>query len=116
MLSSRDSSPSFFGAVRASVAHDAEVGGVLLERDEDRPPVECERQVPVAVGQQRVRRLEHATNLDAAIGRVPPCRPHGRSSISNFIYRALDLNLSTGIVMGAAPMTIPIDTYGSSAL
>ena len=24
----------------------------------------------------------------AAIGRVFPCRPHGRASISNFIYRA----------------------------
>ena len=31
-------------------------------------------------------------------------------------YRALDLYVSTGIVMGAAPMTIPVDTYKSSAL
>ena len=31
-------------------------------------------------------------------------------------YRALDLNVSTGIVMGTVPMTIPVDTYGSSAL
>ena len=54
--------------------------------------------------------------IGAAIGRVFPCRPHGRSSISNFIYRALDPYVSTGIVMGAAPMTIPVDTYGSSAL
>jgi hypothetical protein len=28
-------------------------------------------------------------------------------------YRALALNLSTGIVMGAAPMTIPVDTFKS---
>ena len=53
---------------------------------------------------------------DAAIGRVFPCRPHGRASISNFIYRALDPYVSTGIVMGTVPMTIPVDTYGSSAL
>ena len=52
----------------------------------------------------------------AAIGRVLPCRPHGRASISNFIYRALDLDVSTGIVMGAAPMTIPVDTSKSSTL
>ena len=31
-------------------------------------------------------------------------------------YRARELYLSTGIVMGAAPMTIPVDTLGSSAL
>ena len=31
-------------------------------------------------------------------------------------YRALDYNVSTGIVMGAAPMTIPVDTCLSSAL
>ena len=31
-------------------------------------------------------------------------------------YRALDLDVSTGIVMGAAPMTIPVDTFKSSAL
>ena len=31
-------------------------------------------------------------------------------------YRALDLNVSTGIVMGTVPMTISIDTCGSSAL
>ena len=31
-------------------------------------------------------------------------------------YRALDRYVSTGIVMGAAPMTIPVDTYLSSAL
>ena len=31
-------------------------------------------------------------------------------------YRALDLNLLTGIVMGAPPMTIPIDRFKSSAL
>ena len=47
----------------------------------------------------------------AAIGRVLCCRPHGRSSISNFIYRALDRNVSTGIVMGTVPMTIPVDTF-----
>ena len=31
-------------------------------------------------------------------------------------YRALDPYVSTGIIMGAASMTIPVDTYGSSAL
>ena len=31
-------------------------------------------------------------------------------------YRALDRNVSTGIVTGAAPMTIPVDTLGSSVL
>ena len=32
-------------------------------------------------------------------------------------YRALDRNVSTGIVMGIVmPMTIPVDTLGSSAL
>ena len=31
-------------------------------------------------------------------------------------YRALDLNVSTGIVMGTVPMTIPIDTFKYSAL
>ena len=31
-------------------------------------------------------------------------------------YRALDLDVSTKIVMGAAPMTIPVDTLGSTAL
>jgi hypothetical protein len=31
-------------------------------------------------------------------------------------YRALDLNVSTGIVMGTVPMTIPVDTFKSSAL
>ena len=31
-------------------------------------------------------------------------------------YRALDLNVSTGIVMGTVPMAIPIDTFKSSAL
>ena len=31
-------------------------------------------------------------------------------------YRALDSDVSTGIVMGAAPVTIPVDTYASSAL
>jgi len=31
-------------------------------------------------------------------------------------YRALDPDVSTGIVMGAAPMTIPVDTSNSSAL
>ena len=31
-------------------------------------------------------------------------------------YRALDLDVSTAIVMGAAPMTIPVDTSKSSAL
>jgi hypothetical protein len=31
-------------------------------------------------------------------------------------YRALDPYVSTGIGMGAAPKTIPVDTYGSSAL
>ena len=31
-------------------------------------------------------------------------------------YRALELDVSTGIVMGAAPMTIPVDTSNSSAL
>ena len=51
----------------------------------------------------------------AAIGRVFPCRPHGRSSISNFIYRALDVHVSTGIVTGTVPMTIPVDTCPSSA-
>ena len=30
--------------------------------------------------------------------------------------RALDPYVSTGIVMGTVPMTIPVDTYGSSAL
>ena len=29
-------------------------------------------------------------------------------------YRALDLNVSTGMVMGTVPMTIPIDTFKSS--
>ena len=32
------------------------------------------------------------------------------------IYRALDLDVSMGIVMGTVPMTIPVDTYPSSAL
>ena len=31
-------------------------------------------------------------------------------------YRALDVNVSTEIVIGAAPMTIPVDTFKSSAL
>jgi hypothetical protein len=31
-------------------------------------------------------------------------------------YRALDLHVSTGIMMGTVPMTIPIDKYKSSAL
>ena len=31
-------------------------------------------------------------------------------------YRALDVNVSTGIVMGTVPMTISVDTLGSSAL
>ena len=31
-------------------------------------------------------------------------------------YRALDLNVSTGIVMGTGPMTILVDTFKSSAL
>ena len=31
-------------------------------------------------------------------------------------YRALDRDLSTGIVMGTAPMTISVDTLTSSAL
>ena len=31
-------------------------------------------------------------------------------------YRALDRNVSTGIVMGTVPMTIPVDTFLSSAL
>ena len=31
-------------------------------------------------------------------------------------YRALDPYVSTGIVMGTVPMTISVDTYGSSAL
>ena len=31
-------------------------------------------------------------------------------------YRALDAYVSTGIVTGAAPMTIPVDTSESSAL
>ena len=31
-------------------------------------------------------------------------------------YRALDRNVSTGIVRGAAPITIPVDTFLSSAL
>ena len=62
-------------------------------------------------------RLNYAkTRPIAAIGRVFPCRTHGRASISNFIYRALDPHVSTGIVMGAALMTISVDTCGSSAL
>ena len=32
------------------------------------------------------------------------------------IYRALDLNVSTEIVMGTVPMTIPVDTFKSGAL
>ena len=31
-------------------------------------------------------------------------------------YRALDRHVSTGIVMGTVPMTIPVDTSKSSAL
>jgi hypothetical protein len=31
-------------------------------------------------------------------------------------YRALDLNVSTGIVKGAVPMTIPVDTFKYCAL
>ena len=31
-------------------------------------------------------------------------------------YRALDRHVSTGIVLGAAPMTILVDTYPSSAV
>ena len=31
-------------------------------------------------------------------------------------YRALDLNVSMGIAMGTVPMTIPVDTFKSSAL
>ena len=31
-------------------------------------------------------------------------------------YRALDVNVSTGIVMGTVPMTIPVDKLTSSAL
>ena len=31
-------------------------------------------------------------------------------------YRALDVNISTGIVMGTVPMTIPVDTLTPSAL
>ena len=31
-------------------------------------------------------------------------------------YRALDRNVSTGIVMGTVPMTIPIDTFLSRVL
>ena len=31
-------------------------------------------------------------------------------------YRALDPYVSARIIMGTVPMTIPIDTYGSSAL
>ena len=44
-----------------------------------------------------------AAQKSTAIGRVLYYRTHGRASISNFIYRALDSDLSTGIVMGAAP-------------
>ena len=42
----------------------------------------------------------------------------GRASISNLVYRALnlDVTVSMGIVMGTVPMTIPVDTVTSSAL
>ena len=70
----------------------------------------------VRVPMQAAILLQLYLEYQAAIGRVSPCRPHGRASISNFIYRALDSDVSTGIVMGAAPMTIPVDTSESSAL
>jgi hypothetical protein len=66
-----------------------------------------------------IRNFKHNESLvSAAIGCVSSCRPHGRSSISNFIYRALnlDLDVSTKIVMGIVPMTIPVDRSKSSGL
>jgi hypothetical protein len=81
--------------------------------DARRREFEAELRARVEAQEQKRQRENEAR---AAIGRVLPCRPHGRASISNFIYRALDLNVSTGIVMGAALMTIPVDTFKSSAL
>ena len=61
-------------------------------------------------------KLESQMNSPGARGEAKKGFGLELPSISNFIYRALDSDVSTGIVMGAAPMTIPVDTSNSSAL